>query len=43
MNLLNETKTRLTYLTTGQNVPNDIELADSVKMAELLLAEPEES
>ena len=41
VNLLNQTKTRLTYLTTGQNVPSDIELADSVKMADLLLAEPE--
>jgi flagellar biosynthesis protein FlhF len=39
VNLVNETKARLTYLTTGQNVPQDIELADSVKMAELLLAE----
>ena len=39
VNLLNETRARLTYLTTGQNVPQDIELADSVKMAELLLSE----
>jgi len=43
VNLLNETKARLTYLTTGQNVPQDIELADSVKMAELLLTEKAES
>lgn len=42
VNLLNETRARLTYLTTGQNVPQDIELADSVKMAELLLAERSE-
>jgi flagellar biosynthesis protein FlhF len=42
VNLLHETGARLTYLTTGQNVPNDIELADSVKMAELLLAETEQ-
>ena len=39
VNLLNETRARLTYLTTGQNVPQDIELADAVKMAELLLSE----
>jgi flagellar biosynthesis protein FlhF len=39
VNLLNQTRARLTYLTTGQNVPQDIELADSVKMAELLLSE----
>ncbi|MHB8620713.1 MAG: flagellar biosynthesis protein FlhF, partial [Chloroflexota bacterium] len=39
VNLLNHTRARLTYLTTGQNVPNDIELADSVKMADLLLTE----
>lgn len=39
VNLLSETRARLTYLTTGQNVPQDIELADSVKMAELLLSE----
>ena len=39
VNLLHETRARLTYLTTGQNVPQDIELADSVKMAELLLSE----
>ena len=39
VNLVNQTKARLTYLTTGQNVPQDIELADSVKMAELLLSE----
>jgi flagellar biosynthesis protein FlhF len=43
VNLLNETRARLTYLTTGQNVPQDIELADSVKMAELLLSEKAES
>ncbi|HEU0169583.1 MAG TPA: flagellar biosynthesis protein FlhF [Chloroflexota bacterium] len=43
VNLLSETKARLTYLTTGQNVPQDIELADSVKMAELLLAEKAQS
>ncbi|MBV9120270.1 MAG: flagellar biosynthesis protein FlhF, partial [Chloroflexi bacterium] len=43
VNLLNDTKARLTYLTTGQNVPQDIELADSVKMAELLLAERAEA
>jgi flagellar biosynthesis protein FlhF len=43
VNLLNETRARLTYLTTGQNVPQDIELADSVKMAELLLTERAES
>ena len=43
VNLINETKVRLTYLTTGQNVPQDIELADSVKMAELLLSERAES
>lgn len=42
VNLVNETKARLTYLTTGQNVPQDIELADSVKMAELLLSEQAE-
>ena len=39
VNLLHETGARLTYLTTGQNVPQDIELADSVKMADLLLAD----
>ncbi len=42
VNLLNETRARLTYLTTGQNVPQDIELADSVKMADLLLSEKAE-
>ncbi|HLG72177.1 MAG TPA: flagellar biosynthesis protein FlhF [Chloroflexota bacterium] len=39
VNLLSDTRARLTYLTTGQNVPQDIELADAVKMADLLLSQ----
>ncbi len=38
-NLLYHFPARLSYITTGQNVPDDIELADPAKLANLLLKE----
>ncbi len=36
-NLLYQFPTKLSYITTGQNVPDDIELANPVKLANLIL------
>ncbi|NLZ38489.1 MAG: flagellar biosynthesis protein FlhF [Firmicutes bacterium] len=37
LNAISATGMPVTYLTTGQNVPDDLEEADAVKMAELIL------
>lgn len=37
LNLVHRTKKPLSYITTGQNVPDDIEVADPVKLARAIL------
>lgn len=37
LNVLSKVKTQLSYVTTGQSVPDDIEVADSNKLADLLI------
>lgn len=41
INVLNEVKLPLAYLTTGQNVPDDIEVPNSLQIAAMLLEEGE--
>lgn len=37
LNVLSKVRTQLSYVTTGQSVPDDIEVADSNKLADLLI------
>lgn len=41
LNALYETKKPLAYFTTGQNVPDDIEIPDSLRLAQMLLRRDE--
>ena len=37
LNVIQKTKKYLSYVTTGQSVPDDIEIADQDKIAQLIL------
>ena len=41
LNVLHETKKPIAYFTTGQNVPDDIEVPDSLRLAQMLLRRDE--
>jgi len=39
LNIINKTKKRLSYVTNGQNVPDDIELLDDIELAQLIVGD----
>jgi len=43
LNILAKTKKHLSYITTGQNVPEDIEIADSKKISKMIVGVPFET
>jgi flagellar biosynthesis protein FlhF len=39
LNIISKTKKRLSYVTNGQSVPDDIELLDDISLAQLIVGD----